>query len=92
MGVCDDEDEDEGGVDAHIFHEKGGKELRIRCHRRLREPLAPYIAAASLDPKAGTAVPELCRPWARAGSMRPFDVLAIVKKTMRGGCPALANF
>jgi len=82
MRVCDVEDE--GGMDATLFfHEKGGKELRKHCHRRLRELLAEYIAAAGLDAKSKDPLFQSFGGRGRGltgKAMRRSDVLAIVKK------------
>jgi site-specific recombinase XerD len=82
MRVCDVEDD--GGPNATLFfQEKGGKELRKHCHRRLRELLAAYVAAAGFDPKSKEP---LFRSFGGRGrglsgkALRRSDVLAIVKQ------------
>jgi site-specific recombinase XerD len=82
MRVCDVEDD--GGPNATLFfQEKGGKEMRKHCHRRLRELLAAYIVAAGLGAQSKEPLFQSFGGRGRGltgKALRRTDVLAIVKK------------
>jgi site-specific recombinase XerD len=82
MRVCDVEDD--GGPNATLFfREKGGKELCKHCHRRLREMIAAYVAAAGLEPRSKEPLFQSFGGRGRGLSgkaLRRSDVLAIVKR------------
>ena len=82
MRLCDIEDD--GGPNATlVFHEKGGKVLRKHCHRRLREMIAAYVAAAGLEPHGKEPLFQSFGGRGRGLTGKPLrrsDVLSLVKR------------